>query len=317
MAKKVLITGATGFAGSFLAELLQDRARVTGTYFSQQSRENLKSVLTEVSLVKLDLRDKKAVFKLIEIVRPGEVYHLAALSSPAASFDDPGGVYVNNVVCQINLFEAVRKLSKKPKVLVIGSADEYGLVKKEDVPIDEAVSLNPTNPYSVSKVAQDFLGRQYYLAYKLPIVRVRPFNHIGPRQERGFVVADFAYQIARIEEGKQKPEIKVGNLSAIRDFTDVRDMVAAYELALAKGKVGEVYNIGSGSGYKIGEILDTLLTLAKVKIKVVVDKKRFRPADNPVIICEARKFRRQTGWKARVKIKKTLADVLNYWRCQV
>lgn len=317
MKKKVLITGATGFAGSFLAERLQGKVETYGTCFNRKKNHFIKDILSKTKLIEVDLREKKEVEGVLKKVSPDEIYHLAAIASPKESFGDPGKVIVNNVVAEINVLEAARKLAKKAKILIIGSADEYGLVKKRDIPINEGVDLNPTNPYSVSKLTQDFLGKQYFLSYKMAIVRVRPFNHIGPRQSRGFVVADFAYQIARIEKGKQKEEIKVGNLEAIRDFTDVRDMVLAYELALKNGKSGDVYNIGSGKGYKIREILDIMLGLSEKKIKVVIDRNFFRPADNPVVICDNKKFIKKTNWRRKYNIKKTLADVLDYWRSNI
>jgi len=313
MSRKILITGATGFAGSYLAEFLQGENEVFGTYFTKESRGRLRGVLDRVKFLELDLRRKDQVEKVVKESDPDEVYHLAALSSPWKSFNDPAGVLENNIVGQVNLFEAIKKMKKRPRVLVIGSADEYGLVDKEDIPIDEEVCFNPTNPYSVSKLTQDYLGRQYFLSYGMSVVRVRPFNHIGPRQEKGFVVSDFAIQIAKIEkDGGGK--LRVGNLKAVRDFTDVRDMVRAYVLALREGEVGDVYNIGSGKGYSIGEILDILVSYSKRKIEIEEDEKLFRQVDNPEIICNNKKFVEVTGWEREFEIAKTLEDVLDYFR---
>lgn len=172
----------------------------------------------------------------------------------------------------------------------------------------------PTSPYSVSKIAQDFLGLSYFLAYRLKIVRVRPFNHIGPKQSPHFVVSSFAKQISEIEKGKKEPILRVGNLEAKRDFTDVRDMVNAYVLATQKGKDGEVYNLGSGRAYKISEILEKLVSLSFSKIKVVEDKTLFRPNDNPQLVCNADKFTKLTGWRPQIPLATTLKETLDYWR---
>jgi len=172
----------------------------------------------------------------------------------------------------------------------------------------------PTNPYAVSKIAQDFLGLQYFLSYGLKIVRVRPFNHIGPRQSPRFVVPSFAKQIAEIEKGKKENILHVGNLSSRRDFTDVRDMVAAYLLSLEKGDLGDVYNIGSGVSRQISKMLDMLLSLSSKKIDVEIDKSLFRPKDDPELVCDKSKFTKQTGWEPKIEIEKTLKDTLDYYR---
>jgi GDP-4-dehydro-6-deoxy-D-mannose reductase len=197
---------------------------------------------------------------------------------------------------------------------VVASAEVYGCVKKEDLPIDEETPLNPTNPYAVSKLTQDFLGLQYHLSYGLKTLRVRPFNHVGPRQSPNFVVSTFAQKIVEIEKGKREPVLPVGNLQAKRDFTDVRDVVKVYSLLMEKGEFGEVYNIGSGVSYKIAEILEKLLSISKVKITVKVDKSLFRPIDDPDLVCDVTKVTKLTGWRPEIPIEKTLKDTLDYWR---
>jgi GDP-4-dehydro-6-deoxy-D-mannose reductase len=201
--------------------------------------------------------------------------------------------------------------------LVVGSADEYGLVRPEELPIGEDTPLRPYNPYAVSKVVQDMLGYQYFASHSLHVVRVRPFNHIGPRQSAGFVTAAFAKQIAEAEAGRSPPVIKVGNLEAKRDFTDVRDMVAAYYLALSKGEPGEVYNIGFGTARSIREILDILLAESKIELTVQEDPTRLRLSEVPIVACDSRKFRECTGWEARIPLEESLRDILDYWREEV
>src|SRR5207237_4757141 len=196
--------------------------------------------------------------EMVEQVRPDYVFHLAAQSYVPEAFRRPEATIMNNVVGQLNLLDPLRQVSPDAKVLVVCSSEQYGLVRPEDTPIDEDTPFRPNNPYAVSKIAQDALALQHFLAYDQQIIRVRPFNHLGPGQNENFVAAAFAQQIARIEAGKQEPVIYVGNLEAVRDFTDVRDMVRAYHLAITRGEPGEVYNIGSGKGRTIQWLLDTL-----------------------------------------------------------
>lgn len=315
---KVLITGISGFAGSFLAEfLVKKNCKISGTVISDNN-ENIASIKNKVKLYKCDLKNYDDVDSVVKKTDPDFIFHLAALPSPADSFKNVGETLINNVLAEVNILEAIRVniLKKKnPRILIIASADEYGLVKSNKK-IDEKTPFNPSSPYAVSKIAQDFLGLQYFNAYKMDIVRVRPFNHIGPRQSPGFVIPAFAKQIAEIEKNPKK-SLLVGNLEAIRDFTDVRDMVKAYVLALEQCPSGEVYNLGSGTGYKISDLLDILLSLSKIKITVKKDPSRFRPIDIPVLICDNFRFQRITGWQPEINIKDTLADVLYYWREQV
>jgi GDP-4-dehydro-6-deoxy-D-mannose reductase len=188
------------------------------------------------------------------------------------------------------------------------------MIKPEDLPVDEKTPLRPLSPYAVSKLTQDYLAYQYNLAYHLDVVRVRPYNHIGPGQKEGFVVSDFAKQIVEIEKGKQEAVIRVGNLEAKRDFTDVRDIVKAYAMALQHGESGEVYNLGSDQSHKISDILNALLSYSHAKVEVKVDPEKFRPIDVPEIICNSQKFYHLTKWKPEISFETTLHDVLDYWR---
>ncbi|MBD3286520.1 NAD-dependent epimerase/dehydratase family protein, partial [candidate division WOR-3 bacterium] len=219
-----------------------------------------------------------------------------------------------NVVGEANLFEACRKAGCDPVIQIAGSSEEYGFVYPDEVPIKETNPLRPLSPYGVSKVAQDLLGYQYYKSYGLKIIRTRAFNHTGPRRGDVFVTSNFARQIVSIEKGLSKPVIKVGNMEAVRDFTDVRDVARAYELAVEKGIPGEVYNIASGKGIKIGELLDMLLSLSSVKIKTVNDPSRMRPSDVELLVGDITKFTKQTGWKPEIPFKQTLTDTLDFWR---
>jgi len=315
--KKVLITGITGFAGSYLAEhlLAKKNYYVFGTYLLDKSIENVDAIKKDIKLFKVNLLLPRETNVVIKKIRPNLIFHLAALTSPANSFKYPQKTLTNNIIAQLNVLNSVKRNNLlDTKILIISSADIYGIVKKEDLPIDENTPLMPLSPYAVSKIAQDFLGMQYFLAYKLKIVRVRPFNHIGLRQSPHFVIGSFAQKIAEIEKGKREPVLRVGNLEAKRDFTDVRDMVCAYLLALEKGKFGEVYNIGRGKSYKIRDILNKLLSWSSSKISVKVDKSLFRPIDNPDLLCDLSKFVKISGWKPSIDLDKTLKDTLDYWR---
>ena len=317
MKKKILVTGITGFAGSHLANYLlrQGGYAVAGTYISEHSLSNIAAIRKDIELTRVDLTDTEKTFEVVEDVKPDLLFHLAALPAVGESYERPLSTIMNNIACELNVLEALRKLDMQScRMLVVSSADVYGRVSTKDIPIDEETPFNPTNSYAVSKIAQDMLALQYYSSYHLDIVRARPFNHIGPTQGTGFVVADFAKRIVEIEKGKKKPVMEVGDLSTKRDFTDVRDIVRAYVLLMEKGKTGHVYNIGSGKSYKIEDILHTLLSLARVKITVKTDKRLFRSDDAPDRICNSRKFYAITGWKPTISIEMTLRDTLEYWR---
>lgn len=317
MKKKVLITGISGFVGSYLAEYLVSEKDylINGTYLSNSSLQNLKQIEDKLHLAQIDLANEKKTFDLVESLKPDFIFHLAALSSPAYSFEHPKETLINNIAAQISILEAIRKANLKDcRILIVSSADVYGTVAKKDLPIDEETPFRPTNPYAVSKITQDFLGLQYFLSYNLSIIRVRSFNHIGPRQSVDFVVSSFAKKIAEIEKGKKEPVLSVGNLEVKRDLTDVRDIVKAYKLVVEKGKIGETYNLGSGVSYKIKDILDQLLSFSKAKIKIVNDRSLFRPVDTPELVCDNRKIRQVIDWEPTISIKQTLKETLDYWR---
>ncbi|HEY0068550.1 MAG TPA: GDP-mannose 4,6-dehydratase, partial [Chloroflexia bacterium] len=205
-------------------------------------------------------------------------------------------------------------VSPTARILVACSSEQYGLARPEDIPIDEDTPFRPNNPYAVSKIAQDALAVQHFLSWGQQTIRVRAFNHIGPGQSELFVASAFARQVARIEAGLQEPVLYVGNLEAERDFTDVRDMVRAYLLAITQGEPGGVYNIGSGQAYTIQSLLDAFLAASKVPVEVRQDPARMRPSDIPVLLCDASRFKQRTGWVPQIPLERTLHDILDYWR---
>lgn len=312
---KALITGITGFAGSHLAEyLLTEGIEVYGTFRTRSPLDNITHIQDKIKLIECELTDAYSTRKLFANFVPDYVFHLAAQSFVAASWRSPQDTIVNNVIGQLNLFEAIVEKGINPKFLVAGSSEEYGRVRGSDFPITEAIPLKPLSPYGVSKVAQDVLGYQYWQTYGLNIIRSRAFNHTGPRRGEVFVTSNFACQLAQIEQGLRDPILKVGNLDAERDFTDVRDTVRAYTLLLREGRIGDVYNIASGNARTIKSMLDILLTLAKVDVRIEVDESRLRPSDLPKLEGSFDKIRNAIGWEPEIPFEKTLSDLLNYWR---
>lgn len=316
--KKILITGITGFAGSHLTELLLKRKyRIFGTVRPRSKTENIDHLRHKIKLFDADILDSHSVYEVVKTAKPDYIFHLAAQSFVPTSWASPANTLETNVVGAVHLFEAARKLEVNPVIQLACSSEEYGLVKKEELPIKEENPLRPLSPYAVSKVAMDMLGYQYFRSYKLKIIRTRAFNHTGPRRGESFVCSNFAKQIAEIEKGKREPILLVGNLEAKRDFSDVRDIVRGYLLAVQKGEPGEVYNICSEKARSINQMLEMLLSMSKTKVKIKKDPARMRPSDVLILEGDCSKFKRKTGWKAKVSFEKTLRDLLDYWRERV
>ena len=314
---RVLITGISGFVGSVLANYLLSPEsgqplEIHGTIHRSDSRVH--DFRDQLHLHKGDLRNPSWIDEVISSVKPEFVIHLAAWSDVRASWDQPWAVYELNISCQLNLLEALRRHSPDARVLVVASSEVYGLIEPDDLPVDESTPLRPNSPYGISKVAQDLMAQQYWYNYEMSAIRVRSFNHIGPGQSDSFVASAFARQIAEIESGLQRPVLKVGNLEAERDYTDVRDMVRAYWLALQYGKSGGVYNIGSGTAIPVQELLNILIDLSDVNIAVEQDPQRLRPSDVSRIVCDPVRFFKETGWSPRISVRESLMDVLHYWR---
>ncbi|MFA6410054.1 MAG: GDP-mannose 4,6-dehydratase [Candidatus Buchananbacteria bacterium] len=324
---KVLITGITGFAGSHLADYILSEfpaVEIFGIKRWRSKAENIEEFKDKFKFYECDIKDAHNVYEVIDEVRPDKIFHLAAQSYVPASWESPAETLTINITGQCNILEAIRKIKSKeksydPVILIAGSSEEYGLVHPEEIPIKETNPLRPLSPYAVSKVCQDFLGFQYWHSYQIKSIRSRAFNHSGPRRGEVFVDSNFAQQIAKIEKGLQEPIIKVGNLEAKRDFTDVRDMVRAYWLATEKCQPGEVYNICSQKAYSIKEVLDKLLSLSTVKdIKIQNDPERMRPSDVLLLSGDCSKFKQATGWEIKIDyLNQTLEDMLNYWRKRV
>jgi GDP-4-dehydro-6-deoxy-D-mannose reductase len=314
--RRVLVTGVTGFAGSHLVDYMLSRGdcEVVGILRWRSPTENIEHVMDRISLVECDLRDASSTRDTLETVRPDWIFHLAAQSFVPTSWSAPTESLTTNILGQVNLFEAVRRLGLKCRIQLACSSEEYGMVYPDEIPIQETNPLRPLSPYAVSKVAQDLLGYQYWMSWKVDSVRTRGFNHEGPRRGPVFVASDFAKQIADIEKGNKPPVLHVGNLEAKRDFSDVRDMVRGYWLALEKCEPGEVYNICTGRSWAIREVLEVLLSMTQVKIEVKKDPTRLRPSDVPILQGDPTKFVKATGWKPTIPFEQTLRDMLDYWR---
>lgn len=305
---KALITGINGFVGKYLAKLLLEKGyEVYGSVIEDDV------TMDGITLFRMNLFNKEEVSNTIKAIKPDHIYHLAGQSAVGLSWKLPVLTMNVNVNGTINLLDSIREENLDTKVLIIGSSDEYGVIKPEDCPIDENHELNPSSPYAISKVTQENMAKLYVKAYGMKIIMVRAFNHIGPMQSKNFVVSDFASRIAEIEKGKENV-LKVGNLEAYRDFTDVRDIVRGYNMLMEKGTTGEIYNIGSGDPYKVQEILDILIGLSTKDIKVKIDPEKLRPSDVPIIQCDNSKIRNHVGWEPIFHIKDTLKDTLDYWR---
>lgn len=313
---RALITGITGFAGGHLAQILLDRGNdVFGV--ARDLGYSLSHLSQKIEPIIEDLQDARVVERLLANIRPEAIYHLAGQAFVPTAWADPWDTFENNVRPQLNILQAIIKLNLKTRLLVVASNEVYGLVPPEQLPVKEDTLMRPDNPYGVSKVAQDALALQYHLSHGIDVLRIRAFNHIGPRQSPVFVSASFAKQIAEIEAGLRPPVLRVGNLEAQRDFTDVIDVMRAYALLVEHGQPGQAYNVGTGRAYSIQYLLDVLQSYTHTHITIEQDPDRMRPSDVPVIYADNTKLKTQTGWEPTISFEESLRRVLDYWRNEV
>jgi GDP-4-dehydro-6-deoxy-D-mannose reductase len=318
--ERILITGITGFVGSHLADLtLEKNCEVFGLKRWNLSRmRNVKHLINKINWIDCDITDPVSVKKAIEKANPDKIFHLAAESFVSPSWDHPTHYMDVNYKGTVNILEAIRELKINPRILIPGSGEEYGEIPENELPITEKTTLIPVNPYAVTKIAQDLISHVYHITYGLNVIRVRAFNHEGPRRDNVFGIPWFAYQIAKIEKGLQEPIIKTGHIEDKRNFTHIRDMVEAYWVAIEKCIPGELYLIGSDEPEKIytyRQVVEKLVKLSSVNdIKIERDEKYVRPTSVPRLIGDTSKFRELTGWSAKIPIEKILQDTLDYWR---
>ncbi len=311
---RILITGINGFVGKHLARHLlgvNSSAEIHGTVRSSGAS------LAGVQVHHVDLRDEHRVRDLITTLRPQQIYHLAAQSFVPRSFEAPWETLENNIRAQLNIVLACLELDTMPRILTVSSAEVYGAVSADQVPMHENLAPHPTSPYSVSKVTQEMMALQYQHSHQLPIMCARPFNHFGPGQNERFVTPAFAMQVARIAAGLQSPVIEVGDLTAQRDFTDVRDIVRAYSLIIDKGTPGTIYNVASGQAQSIQHLLDTLVTFADADIQVKTVPERLRPVKVPILLGDATRLQQATGWAPAFTFEASLRDIYEDCRMRV
>jgi GDP-4-dehydro-6-deoxy-D-mannose reductase len=312
---RALITGAAGFVGGHLARhLLEKRYGVAGLVLPQEARDGVPSLPDDVEIIESDILDPEALVRAFTLWKPEAIFHLAAFSNPQGSWAESKQTLETNIIGSYNVLQTAVETGLRPRVLLVGSAQQYGLVPEKEQPIREERSQEPRSPYAVSKASQEILGRQFFLSEGLTVMMTRSFNHTGPGQAPFYVCSSFAHQIAEIESALREPEIRVGNLSAKRDFSDVRDIVCAYVRIVESGMPAEPYNVCRGETYSIQRILDLLLGLTNVKIRVEVDETRYHTVDAPLMLGDNSRLRNELGWEPRYSLKETLTDVLDYWR---
>lgn len=327
MSKKVLITGITGMVGSHLADYLLKNTnwKIYGLCRWRSPLDNVEHLLplaikkTKLHFIYGDLTDISSIIKALNISKPNLVFHLAAQSYPKTSFDEGILTFNTNISGTYNLLDAIRILRLKPLIHICSSSEVFGKVKKKDLPIKENCSYHPASPYAISKVGTDLVGKYFFEAFNLKILITRMFTHTGPRRGDVFAESSFAKQIALIENKKMPNVVKVGNLKSLRTYADVRDAVRAYYLLLTKKPMpGEIYNIGGNFTCSISDMLNYLISLSHVKnIKIKIDKERIRPIDADLQVPDTSKFYRHTKWKPQITFKKTMQDLLEYWRRKV
>ncbi len=313
---RILVTGVTGFAGGHLVEALLagGQTELHGTSRRGEWPGSLRHLSGAVRLHACDLCDGAGVEALLRDVRPEQIYHLAGYAGAGQSLREPDAAWAGNLAATRTIFDAVHAWGGRPRILYVSSGLIYGDPEFPDQAQHERLPLCPTSPYATSKAAADLLSYQVTRVPGLEVVRVRPFNHIGPRQALGYAIADWAHQVAAIERGVQPPVLQTGNLTSRRDLTDVRDMVRAYVLLMEQGKSGDVFNVGTGTARPMQEFLDQLLALSPATIEVRQASGLVRQAETTVIRADASRLRAATGWAPSFDLPRTLADTLAYWR---
>jgi len=317
--KSILITGISGFVGGHYTRFLLNTKKDVIIHGISRSKpvwdfiKDRKKNLNSIHFYKFDLLDSTPLNRFMKDIQPDYILHLAALSSVAESWRTPVDSFCNNTTAFLNIVEAARNENPDCKILSVGSSEVYGIVKNEDLPIPETYRLSPSNPYAAARLSQEYLAHIYAKGYNLNICCARSFNHIGPGQKDHFVVSSIAKQFADISVNGKNPVINIGEGSIIRDFLDVEDVIVAYNAIFEKGLSGETYNVCSGKGYSILDIVNSLSEITLIKITIEQQKDLIRPVDNPVIIGNNHKIIEQTGWKPTIPFKATLKKIFHYW----
>jgi GDP-4-dehydro-6-deoxy-D-mannose reductase len=317
---KLLVTGVGGFVGAHLVDFLRrEHPEVETSGLTRPHGGAGAGALPGVRVLEADLSDPMSLDPVLDLVVPDRIIHLAGQSSVHVSWLDPGGTLRTNILGLVHLVDALRRRALAPALLVVGSAEEYGAVSPQELPLREDAPLLPASPYAASKAAQSLLAAEYARGLGLPVVRTRTFHHTGPGRGEAFAESSFARQIAEIEAGVREPVLLVGNLEAVRDYTDVRDVIRAYWALLDRAAEirGQVVNVCSGQGRKIRELLDILLARTAAKVEIRVDKERLRPADVPAQVGDPSRLKALTGWEPRIPLEQSLHELLQDWRARV
>jgi GDP-4-dehydro-6-deoxy-D-mannose reductase len=316
--KRYLITGCNGFVAYHFMEYLDslnEKVQVLGLDITVINLQNYKFSNIEFRCIKLNLIDFDNLEIAIVSFSPTYILHLASFSSVGDSWKKPIDSFLNNTNIFLNLIEIVKKNNIKCRILSIGSSEEYGNIQKSNLPLKETNELNPISPYAVARVSQEMLSRCYVLSYKIEIILTRSFNHIGPRQRDTFAIPSFVKQMVECKlKGMKNVTLYTGDISIIRDFLDVRDVVRAYYELLEKGIPGELYNICTGVGYSLGDIIAMIADLIDVSVNIIADPEKIRPNDNQIIIGDNSKIKKAIGWSPNFTLKDSLRDLISYWK---
>ena len=313
---RALVTGAAGFVGRHLTtHLLSQGHEVSGLVHPTDGGPG--SLGPRVEVFPLDILDEAALGAALRDFAPDTIFHLAAFSNPEGSWKEARRTLETNIIGAHNLLSAATETGRKPRMLLVGSAQQYGDVSADAQPIGEEQEQKPLTPYAVSKTSQELLGRRSFWSEELPVYVTRSFNHTGPGQADSYVSSSFARQVAEVEKGTREPVIRVGNLSARRDFTDVRDVAAAYSAIVERGEPGRPYNVCRGEAVSIGEVLEELVRQSRSPVRVVVDPERYHALDAPLIVGDPARLKTETGWSPRYSLHETLRDLLDDWRSRL
>jgi GDP-4-dehydro-6-deoxy-D-mannose reductase len=314
---KLLITGFSGFVSKHFLDLLNKEepgAEVLGIDKSNPDFDFTSYQHISVSFENLDLLNQAATNNILDSFQPDHILHLASVSSVAQSWQTPLDSFVNNTNIFLNLVEQIRINKNKCRIISVGSSEEFGEVTEKELPLTEAHPLKPLSPYAVARVSQEMLSRIYADGFSLDIIMTRSFNHIGPGQRDVFVISSFAKQLVKLAKSKPADNIiTTGNLSVIRDFVDVRDVVKAYYLLFKKGRKGEVYNICSGKGIVLQDIISTMSAQLGIRVETKVNPQLIRPGENKIVVGSFRKIKEELGWQPEITIEKSLSDIIQYW----
>jgi len=319
--KKYLITGFSGFVGQHFVEYLESCGQdclVRGLDVHEPYFDFGQFKKVRIGFETIDLLSKNRVEYIIHEFQPDYIIHLASFSSVAFSWKEPIASFQNNTNIYLNLLEAVRKANLPTRILSVGSSEEYGNVNEEELPLREEMPLKPVSPYAVSRVSQELLSQIYVTGYDLDIIMTRSFNHIGPYQKDIFVIPSFVKQLVQLKkEGVEPKELRTGNINVIRDFTDVRDVVSAYYQLLMQGEKGEIYNVCSGKGWTLQEIIDLVSGMLNIKVRVQPDTTLFRPDDNKIVIGSNEKLKKAIKWESRYSLRQSLQDMIKDWEGRI